>query len=45
MSEVVVWYSHWMQVMHTYVHVETGLDVVFGNALVFELLCRSSMGI
>lgn len=31
--------------MHTYVHVETGLDVVFGNALVFELLCRSAMGV
>ena len=45
MSEIVVRYTYWMQVMHTYVHVETGLDVIFGDALVFELLCCSAMGV
>ena len=45
MSEEVVGHSHWMQIVHPCVHVETGLDVVFGNALVFELLCRSSLGV
>ena len=43
MSEVVVWNTDWVQVVNSCIHVQTGLDIVSGYALFFELLGCSSM--
>ena len=41
MSEVIVRHSHWMQIVHSDVHVQTCLDIVLRLPLLLKLL-RSS---
>jgi hypothetical protein len=38
-SEVVVQHSHWMQVVHSDIHVQTCLDIVLWLPQLFKLLC------
>ena len=45
MSEIVIWDCHWVQVMKTCVHVQTGLDVICWHSLLLEIFSCLALGI